>query len=89
MKIFSIQGLSDDCIIKLENGKSIKFHDIKTKKIRDIAEEFIHNVENYDRDDTMVGKGFTITYAMLDNLEKKSSKRVARGWASKFSFRKH
>jgi len=38
---FSIQGLSGDAIIKLENGKKIQLFDIKTKKIKDLADEFV------------------------------------------------
>lgn len=75
---FSIQGISGDAIIKLENGKQIRIFDIKTKKIRDLADEYVPEKEQYDKDDTMVGGGFTITYEMLDNLSKKPSKK--RKW---------
>jgi hypothetical protein len=81
---FSIQGLSGDAIIKLENGKKIRLFDLKTKKIKDLADEFVPNKENYNKDDTMVGHGFTITYEMLDNLSLKPTKK--QGWASKFGF---
>lgn len=80
---FSVQGISNDAKIKLENGKQIRLFDIKTKKIKDLADELVPNKDQYDKDDTMVGKGFTITYEMLDNLDKKSSKSK---W--KFGFRK-
>lgn len=80
---FSVQGISNDAKIKLENGKQIRLFDIKTKKIKDLADELVPNKNQYDKDDTMVGKGFTITYEMLDNLDKKSSKSK---W--KFGFRK-
>ena len=83
---FSIQGLSGDAIIKLENGKKIRLFNIKTKKIRDLADEFVPNKENYGKDATMVGFGFTITYEMLDNLSKKPTKKHKSGWASKFGF---
>lgn len=86
---FSIQGLSGDAIIKLENGKKIRLFDLKTKKIKDLADEFVPNKENYAKDATMVGYGFTITYDMLDNLSLKSSKKQKNGWASKFSFSKN
>lgn len=86
---FSIQGLNGDAIIKLENGKKIRLFDLKTKKIKDLADEFIPNKENYGKDATMVGYGFTITYDMLDNLSKKSTKKQKNGWASKFSFSKN
>jgi hypothetical protein len=85
---FSIQGLSGDAIIKLENGKKIRLFDLKTKKIKDLADEFIPNKENYGKDATMVGYGFTITYDMLDNLSKKQTKQKS-GWASKFGFSKN
>ena len=75
---FSIQGISGDAIIKLENGKQIRLFDIKTKKIHDLADEYMPEKEQYDKDDTMVGKGFTITYEMLDNLSKKPLKK--RKW---------
>ena len=81
---FSIQGLSGDAIIKLENGKKIRLFDLKTKKIKDLADEFVSNKENYAKDATMVGHGFTITYDMLDNLSKKPTKK--QSWASKFGF---
>ena len=83
---FSIQGLSGDAIIKLENGKKIRLFDLKTKKIRDLAEEYVTNKENYTKDATMVGNGFVITYDMLDNLSKKPIKKQKSGWTSKFSF---
>ena len=80
---FSIQGLSGDAIVCLENGKRIRLFDLKTKKIKDLSEEFVPDRESYDKNATMVGHGFTITYDMLDNLSKKSPKRQQRGWASK------
>ncbi|MGY5151292.1 MAG: J domain-containing protein [Candidatus Nitrosopumilus sp. bin_6a] len=82
---FSIQGLSGDAIIKLENGKKIRLFDLKTKKIKDLADEFVPNKENYNKDATMVGHGFTITYEMLDNLSLKPAKQK-QGWGSKFGF---
>ena len=85
---FSIQGLSGDAIIKLENGKKIRLFDVKTKKIKDLADEFVSNKENYGKENTMVGHGFTITYDMLDNLSKKPTKQKS-GWASKFGFSKN
>ncbi len=85
---FSIQGLSGDAIIKLENGKKIRLFDLKTKKIKDLADEFLPNKGNYEKDATMVGHGFTITYDMLDNLSKKPNNNQ-KGWASKFGFSKN
>ena len=86
---FSIQGLSGDAIIKLENGKKIRLFDLKTKKIKDLADEFVPNKETYGKDVTLVGHGFTITYDMLDNLSKKPNKKQKRNWASKFRFSKN
>ena len=85
---FSIQSLSNDAIIKLENGKEIRLFDIKTKKIRDLADEFVPNKNEYDKDATMVGNGFTITYEMLNNLSKKSTKTQNGRWNSKLRFSK-
>jgi hypothetical protein len=85
---FSIQGLSGDAIIKLENGKEVRLFDVKTKKIKDLADEFVPDRENYGKDATMIGHGFTITYDMLDNLSKKPTKKQKSGWASKFGFSK-
>lgn len=75
---FSIQGISGDATIKLENGKQIRLFDIKTKKIHDLADDYVPDKEQYGKDTTMVGRGFTITYEMLDNLSKKPSKK--RRW---------
>ena len=83
---FSIQGLSGDAIIELENGKKIRLFDLKTKKIKDLADEFVPHKENYNKDATMVGNGFTITYDMLNNLSKKPTKKS--NWKSKFKFSK-
>ncbi len=85
---FSIQGLSGDAIIKLENGKKIRLFDLKTKKIKDLADEFVPNQDQYQKDATMVGHGFTITYDMLDNLSKKPTKKQKNGWTLKFGFSK-
>ena len=82
---FSIQSLTNDAIIKLENGKEIRLFDIKTKKIRDLADELVPNKNEYDKGATMVGNGFTITYKMLDNLSKPTKNQNVR-WASKFGF---
>ena len=86
---FSIQGLSGDAIIQLENGKNIRLFNLKTKKIRDLADEFVPDKENYRKDATLVGHGFTITYEMLDNLSKKPTKKQKNGWMSKLGFSKH
>ena len=83
---FSIQGFSNDARIKLENGKEIRLFDIKTKKIKDLADKFVPNKNEYDKDTTMVGNGFTITYEMLDNLSKKPAKNQNSGWGTKLKF---
>ncbi len=83
---FSIQGLSGDAKIELENGKKIRLFDLKTKKIKDLADEYVPNKQNYANDATLVGHGFTITYDMLNNLSKKPTKKQKSGWASKFGF---
>ena len=85
---FSIQGLSGDAIIELENGKKIRLFDLKTKKIKDLSDELISHKENYDKDATLVGNGFTITYDMLDNLSKKQETKQKSNWSSKFGFSK-
>ena len=84
---FSIQGLSGDAKIELENGKIVRLFDLKTKKIRDLSDEFVPNKEKYQKDETLVGKGFTITYEMINNLSKKPQKTTS-GWKSKFGFKK-
>ena len=86
---FSIQGLSGDAIVQLENGKKIRLFDLKTKKIKDLADEFVPEKQNYNKDATMVGHGFAITYDMLNNLSKKPTKKQKSGWASKFGFSKN
>ena len=82
---FSIQGLSGDATIKLDNGKTIRLFNLKTKKIRDLADEFVPYKNNFAKDATMVGNGFTITYDMLDNLSKKPTKQKS-GWKAKLGF---
>ncbi len=61
---YSIIGLSDDMIISLEDGKRLFLRDIKSRKIRDVVDD----PGKYDKNDTMVGNGFTITYDMLDRV---------------------
>ena len=78
--------MSGDAKIELENGKKIRLFDLKTKKIKDLADEFVPNKQNYASDATLVGHGFTITYDMLNNLSKKPTKKQKSGWASKFGF---
>ena len=85
---FSIQGLSGDAVIELENGKKIRLFDLKTKKIKDLPDGLISNKENYSKDSTLVGNGFTITYDMLDYLSKKQETKQKSNWSSKFGFSK-
>jgi hypothetical protein len=84
---FSIQGLSGDAKIELENGKTVRLFDLKTKKIKDLSDEFVTNKENFQKDQTLVGNGFTITYDMINNLSKKPQKSNS-SWKSKFGFKK-
>ena len=84
----SIQGLSDDAILRLDNGKEFRLRELKTKKIKDIPNEFAPNKNEFTKDDTLVGNGFTITYELLDNLGKKTPKNNGKGWGSKFGFGK-
>ncbi len=85
---FSIQGLSGDAIIKLEDGERIRLFDLKTRKITSLADEFVPDKEGYDKNATLVGRGFTITYDMLANLSRKPSKPKSR-WISRFGFSKN
>lgn len=66
----SVIGLSDDSVILLENGKSVHLRFIKSRKIRDLADGLVDNPEAYEKDATMVGGGFAVTYDMLDSLIK-------------------
>jgi len=72
---FSIQGLSDDSIVKLENGKVFRLQELKTKRITVLPDDLITDRTDFEKDDTMVGKGFKITYNLLDNLDKKHSRK--------------
>lgn len=82
----SVLSLSDDSVISLEDGRTFRLHDLKTRKIRDIPSEFLPAVA-YDKDDTMVGKGFPITYEMLDNFGKRPDRGSRRDWKSRFGLR--
>ena len=57
----SVQGISDDAVIRLANGKSVRLYDIKTKKASDVDRGAAPGR-------TMVGGGFVVTYEMLDCL---------------------
>ena len=65
---FSIQGLSGDAIIKLEDSKIIRLFNLKTRRIRNLPDELVPDKEQYAKDATMVGNGFVITYEMLERL---------------------
>ena len=65
---FSIQGLSGDAKIELEDSKVIRLFNLKTRRIRNLPDDLIPDKEQYAKDATMVGKGFTITYEMLQRL---------------------
>ncbi len=82
---FSVQGLSDDATIKLENGKKFRLHELKTKRIRDLPDSLVNDKNNFSKDDTMVGKGFKITYDLLDNFDKKQNKKKRDGLSFKIS----
>ena len=72
---FSIQGISGDAVIRLEDSRQVRLFDIKTKKIHDLADGLVPDRDRYSKDSTMVGGGFTITYDMLDSMSKKPSKK--------------
>lgn len=74
----SVLGLSDDATITLDNGKRFVLHDLKTKKISDLPAKLL---PDHTPSDTMVGKGFAITYDMLDGLGRRSEK--SSGWRSR------
>lgn len=57
----SVQGISDDAVIRLAGGRSVRLYDVKTKKISDVDGTAAPGR-------TMVGGGFVITYEMLDCL---------------------
>ena len=57
----SLQGISDDALIRPEGAKSVRLYDVKTKKISDVT-------DGPKSDNTMVGGGFVITHEMLADL---------------------
>lgn len=64
----SVLGLSGDVVIKLEGGKSILLRHIKSRRIRDLPADLVEDPDQYDKNATMVGGGFTITYDMLNTI---------------------
>lgn len=86
---FSIQGLSGDALIKLEDAASVRLFNLKTKKIRSLPDELVPDKARYGKDATLVGSGFTITYEMLAGLSvAKQSDKGSSGWAARFGFKK-
>ena len=83
---YSVQGLSDDAKVVLEDGKTFRLRELKTKKIWDLADEFVPDKTKFAKDATMVGHGFSITYGMLDNFDKKTTKGGG-WWTSKIRFK--
>lgn len=79
----SVLGLSDDAIISLENGKRFILHDLKTRKIADLPSRLIPDGAARARNESMVGGGFSITYEMLDGLDKKPEREEKSGWRSR------
>ena len=84
---YSVQGLSDDAKVVLEDGKTFRLRELKTKKIWDLADEFVPDKTKFAKDATMVGHGFSITYGMLDNFDKKTTKDGGGRWTSKIRFK--
>lgn len=85
----SVHSLSDDAMILLANGKKFRLQELKTKKIKDIPDKFVIDKTDFLKDDTLVGKGFTITYELLDNFGKKSQSKKESNWSSRFRLRKN
>ena len=84
---YSVQGLSDDAKVVLEDGKTFRLRELKTKKIWDLADEFVPDKTKFAKDATMVGHGFSITYGMLDNFDKKTTRGGGGRWTSKIRFK--
>jgi len=45
-----------------------------------LPDDLVINKKNFDKDDTMVGKGFNITYKLLDNFDKKQPRKKITDW---------
>lgn len=57
----SVQGISDDALIRPEGAEPVRLYEVKTKKISDVT-------DGPKSDNTMVGGGFVITHEMLAGL---------------------
>ena len=78
----SVLGLSDDAVVSLDNGKELRVHDLKTRKISDLPAQLLPagaSPSSYPEGSTMVGGGFPVTYEMIDNFEMRPEGR-ARTW---------
>lgn len=80
---FTIQGLSGDAVVRLENGKQVRLFDLKTKRIRSLPDGLVEGRDGYPKDATLVGKGFAITYEMIDSLSRGRRDGPRRGWAAR------
>ena len=90
---FSIQGLSGDATIRLEDSRTIRLFNLKTKKIRSLPGGLVPDKDRYPKDATMVGNGFTITYEMLESLPATrpgAGRRSTQpgGWAARFGLKR-
>ena len=89
-------SIENDLLNKLSLSSSSKIDFSKDRKPNFILQDILStalqknatdiHIENYNKDATMVGNGFTITYDMLDNLSKKPTKKSKSNWKSKFKF---
>lgn len=87
---FSIQGISGDAVIRLEDSKTIRLFNLKTKRIRSLPDDLVPDRAAYSKDATMVGGGFTITYEMLRRFaigEKPKDEKKPDGWMSRLRFK--
>lgn len=64
LETHSVIGLSDDATVSLENGKTFSLHELKVKKVRDVP----NPPDGITGNETLIGSGLTITYAVLDSL---------------------
>ena len=46
---------------------------------------YIPKDHKFDKNDTLVGKGFKITYDLLDNFNRKTEKKGKNRWSFKMS----